>query len=539
MKILVLSLLRLGDVIQQGSLLKGLRRQYPEAEIHLLLNRQFSQVEKILDGVVDRYIYFDRDALQKGLGEIGYNVLWSYSHLESLISRLNAESYDMAINLTHNKLSGYLLGALQIKEKRGLYQQNGRFQGLSNRWLRYFNDRFSGTHNSLFHYVELLGNAFGIPVDSQEVTGSTEKSSKRTKLVLLQCLTSDTKKNWGLERFNQLKRIIEVSLVDYKVCVLGAPFEREKLLEVFAEKDLLICDLVEAREHLKSAALLVTGDTSIKHLAAQAGSPIVEIVIGSSDAIKTSAFSKQTVILQSQIPCAPCGHTQSCSQASHLCAEDISVERVFEAVWNQLSGEKIASTKLKQVLEKSVWSLYLDKEHAESEPVYRTAIEDLLRRYPVEAISEALPDWTVRTQTYRKWLNKSLRALPARDVFLTKRHFQSADIAELILCAQDILKSKMDEAGYFSALVDALLSRFSHPVQIFDRAQEAIKEIEEILIVRETFTHHLQTFSKEGAYYAKGIGQLSISGFEETGKSLQRDFENAGLQPRSRESAAP
>ncbi len=65
MKILVLSLLRLGDIIQQEPLLKGLREKHPSAEIHLLLNRQFASVERVLDSVVDKYIYFDRESLQK------------------------------------------------------------------------------------------------------------------------------------------------------------------------------------------------------------------------------------------------------------------------------------------------------------------------------------------------------------------------------------------------------------------------------------------------------------------------------------------
>ncbi|MEN0060386.1 MAG: lipopolysaccharide heptosyltransferase-I, partial [Bdellovibrio sp.] len=68
MKILVLSLLRLGDIIQQGPLLRGLRQKYPQAQLHVLAHSQFSQAEKILEGVVDRWIYFDREAVQRGLG---------------------------------------------------------------------------------------------------------------------------------------------------------------------------------------------------------------------------------------------------------------------------------------------------------------------------------------------------------------------------------------------------------------------------------------------------------------------------------------
>lgn len=525
MKILVLSLLRLGDIIQQAPLLKGLREKNPHAEIHLLLNRQFANVEKILDGVVDHYIYFERETLQKSLGDASANILWSYQQVEKLVESLNSQGFDQAINLTHNKLSAYLMGTLEVADKRGLYQADGRFQGLSNRWLRYFNDRFSGTQKSLFHYVELLGKAFDIPVQTE----SAVTPRKKSKLVLLQCLTSDQKKNWGLERFSQLKRTIEISLVDYEVMVLGASFERESLLEFFSEKDLLICDLPEARKHLQSAALLVTGDTSIKHMAAQIGTPIVEIAIGSSDPSKTAAYSSQAVVIQTQAGCAPCVHSQACPQPTHICAEDVSVEQVFGAVWDQLSGEKMAQRSLQLSLEKAVWTLYLDKANAHVEPFYALAAAEFLNSHPTEALQNVLTAWNEKSEQYRQWLKKAFSVLPTREELAVKRSFQTSDISDLILCAQDILKSKKDEVGYFQVFVEALLSRFNQPVQIYDRVSAALQEVEELLTIRESFTRHLQTISMEGAYYAKGIGQLSISGFEETRKSLQPNPQNAEL----------
>lgn len=536
MKILVVSLLRLGDLIQQITLLKGLRSQYPQAEIHLLANRQFAQVEKILASVVDRYIYFDREAVQKGLGEPGYNILWSYSQVESLVEKLNLESYDRALNLTHNKLSAYLMGALTIDDKRGLFHQEGHFQGLSNRWLRYFNDRFSGTQPSLFQYVELLSKAFSVPVSlSQEASGSPLKN----KLVLLHCLTSDDKKNWGLEKFAALKRTIEISLVDYKVQILGAPFEREALTQVFSDRDLLICDLVEVQQHLQNAALLVTGDTSVKHLAAQLGTAIVEIAIGSSDATKTAALSERSIVLHSTVPCAPCVHGQKCSQQSHLCAAEVSVERVFEAVWTQLSHGVMPAMDLGRRLDRAVWTLYLDKLNVEAEPEYQRALESLQLASIAKEREDFLAAWMETGRIHRDWYNKIFQALPSRDVLLSTRHFQSSDISELILCAQNILKSQKDTAGYFQSFMEALLARYAHPVQIIDRVNSALAEIDELLTIRETLTRYLQTLSREGAYYAKGIGQLPITGFEETGKSLPRDFEESGLQSRSREDATP
>lgn len=502
MKILVVSLLRLGDIIQQEPLLRGLREKHPEAEIHLLMNRQFAGVEKVLHGVVDKYVHFDRETLQRGLGESGFNIFYSYSILAEWVRSLNGERYDLAYNFTHNKLSAYLLGALEIPEKRGLYQAEGRFRGLDNRWLRYFNDRFSGSAKSLFHYVELLGNSFNLPVQPQ-AAGVRKKSKK----ILFQCLTSQAVKNWGLDNFLELKETIEKALVDYKVQILGAPFERETLAAVFAENDLLICDLAEARKHLQDCALLVTGDTSIKHLAAQMGVPLVELVLGTSDAVKTGAYSENARIL----------------------TEEINVQNVFTAVWDELSGEQQRVENTVASLEKAVWKLYLDKADQDSQPRYVEMLHQLMQAHQEKSLSQALIGFQERSQVYLTWQKRIAAAMPSRDFLAKRKNVSASDVAELILVAQDIIKSKKDEAGYFQGFLDCLLARYSQATQILDRVQDALNDQAELLAIRENLTRHLQSLSREGAYYAKGIGQLSIGGFEETGKSLQRNLEDAEL----------
>lgn len=533
MKILAVSLLRLGDVIQQAALFKGLRQQYPQAEIHLLMNQQFSHVDQVLPGIVDKYIYFDREALQKGVGEAHYNILWSYRQLESLVQGLNDETYDVVYNLTHTKLSGYLLGATTLENIKGLVYRDGRFQGLDNKWLRYFNDRFSGNEKSLFHYVELLGRAFDIPVT--KVPGVFSAKSKK-KTVLFQCLTSSSKKNWGLENYQVLKNMIERSLVDHKVRILGASFEKEDLLRCFSEEDLLICNLAEAREHLADSALLVTGDTSIKHLAAQQGTPIVEIAIGSSDPVKTGAFSANSVILQSNVPCAPCQHAQACQQASHLCAEDIKPDKVFEAVWDQLSLSPLKMPSFNHLMERAVWRLYLDSDT--SALAYQRQVREIREKLTQDEIQKNLKSWNEVSERFAHWLAQAKKALPTREELQQKRQFQSADIADLILIAQDILKSKADIAGYFQDFINALLSRFTQPIQIHERVSKALEEIEVLLKVRTDFTQILQIPSMEGPYYAKGIGKIPVDGFAETGESPKGSSEDPRIQPRGRETTA-
>jgi ADP-heptose:LPS heptosyltransferase len=441
--------------------------------------------------------------------------MWSYSELEKLINQLSAQNYDSVYNFTHNRLSAYIIGAVTAQNKKGLYQSEGRFRGLENAWLKYFNDRFSGRSLSLFHYVELLGNAFAIPVAKTPLRAK----GKAHKRVLFQCLTSDVKKNWGLENYRQLKFQIEKALVDYRVQILGAPFEREKLLQVFEEKDLLICDLQDVKQLCTQVDLLVTGDTSIKHLAAQEGLPTIEISLGGSDSLKTGAFSLNAQVIASTVACAPCVHSVACPQASHLCGEDVSVDQVFAAVWKSLSQDAQAHFHLERELDRAVWTSFLSGTPQNALLSHR----DQLTEKDLARVEQS-------TASLYAALRRIEAILPSETSTDGSNQLSSLNAADLVSCAQNVLQSGHDRAGFFQVYVEALTQKYNLPIQIYNRVNKALDEIRELLRLRESLIQELSTpVLQEGDYYAKGIGQLSIGGFEEAGKSLQRDHQDADL----------
>lgn len=521
MKILVVSLLRLGDLIQQEILIAGLREKHPHADIHLLVNGQFTQVEKIFAGKINKFFYFDREGLQRGLGEAQFNILWSFDQLQNLINQINQENYDQILNFTHTKLSAYLIGAFKAKEKKGLYQEEGRFRGLDSPWLRYFNERFSGNSPCLFNYVELLGKSFQIPL--KEMAGDEDRKNRREKVILFQCLTSDTKKNWGLDRFLALKSEIETNLADYKVKILGAPFEKETLLKKFKSEDLIICDMQEARAHLKSASLLVTGDTSIKHLAAQLGTPLVEIAIGSSDIRKTGAYSRNAVQLTSQVACAPCTHSAACPQKSHLCAEDVRVDQVFAGVWDQLAREKTQIRLDQSYLDKIVWTHHLDGTQASL--VTTVEIVQLIKTHR----SPVLNQWQAKTTELEESLLRFRQALPLKKDLEGRTALTAIEVSTIVAVAQDIVRTKKDPSGFFQSALDTLMAKHIDASHFLQQMNTALQEVQSLLDLRNSIISALRTVSQEGQVYAKGIGKLSGVSFEETRKRLPGDLENADL----------
>lgn len=370
MIILGISLLRLGDLILQKPLIEGLKKKYPQCEIHLLVNKQFAQAEFLFSGLVDRFIYFDRELLQKSCGENEFNIFWGLQNLKTFIEEINKIEYDRVYNFTHNRLTAHLAGMIKTKKQVGIYSRAGVFFGLNNPWIQFFNSYFGRPEAVGFHYTELLAKALEIPI---RLPSRALLPNPGGKCILLQPLTSDSKKNWGLEKFKALVNKLEQETT-YRVQVLGAPFEKEILERFFPASQLLICDLQSAVGHLAGAELLITGDTSIKHLAALYAVPTIELSLGSSQPLQVGTYAQDGIILESRVPCGPCPHSQPCSQATHLCAEKLSVAAVFSAVKIYLGQDR------------GGWSPFTRKYPDLN--IYRTAIRHIFG-WTVESLTES------------------------------------------------------------------------------------------------------------------------------------------------------
>jgi ADP-heptose:LPS heptosyltransferase len=348
MKILVMSLLRIGDVVLAAPILKALRDRHPEAEIHLMINSQFAQVSALMP-YIDRTILFERDRLQKGLGEASIPLFDSYARLESFLDEVNGTGYDQAINLTHSRLSGWMMSLIDAKEKIGLALDGTGRASFGSNWFRYLNNQTDAEGREVFHFADVF--KFGLQLDeTNSLKGSLVETAKgigeaetffasaggdAKPIVAVQALTSDTKKDWGLERFGEA--LIQFHRVHpaARIALLAAPFERERLAPLLkiltaagVDAHLAVLGFEGAFSLLRKAKLLLTGDTSIKHLASAAGTPLIEICLGSSDANRTGAYRHGSIILQSREACAPCVHSKPCHREKQFCASRIPTEAV-------------------------------------------------------------------------------------------------------------------------------------------------------------------------------------------------------------------
>ncbi|RYZ65216.1 MAG: hypothetical protein EOP05_20915, partial [Proteobacteria bacterium] len=331
MKILVLSLLRIGDIAMS-------------AGVDLMLNSQCAQIAPLLPSV-DRFLYFDRQGLQKGLGDPTVPFFESYEKLNELLEVVGQETYDLSINLTQNRLSGWLMGLIDSKQRVGLSLDASGAATFNSNWFRYLNTQIDLDSSEVFHFNDIFRFALGLenvksvrPILQETEAGAKEAdalSRGLKQIVCVQALTSDIKKDYPLPTFTAALATFAVRHPEATLMIMAAPFEQTRLQPVVdaltnaGHKAVLAVTSFEGAYSLvKKAKLTITLDTSIKHLAAAAGGRILEICLGSSDPFRTGADRSGTVIVTSKEACAPCTHSKACHRESQFCATRIPADAI-------------------------------------------------------------------------------------------------------------------------------------------------------------------------------------------------------------------
>lgn len=355
MKLLVVSLLRLGDILLATSVLRSLRREYPRAEIHILINGQFISAARLIP-YVNKVYGFDRDGIQQIIGMVDRGLLEAYFRVEDLVEQLQTERYDQVINLTHNRLSGWLTALVGCEKTQGVvFGADGKFS-VGSGWFEYLNDFGGATGNKGgFHFVDVFHYGTGLDASDRRIelkeTADGKKraaeilaAAKGSKKILLQPGSAETKKTFTSKKWRQIGTELQENEKDAAIFVMGSSQEEPILKEICDGTPFIpaVCDLEGAFSLLQQGNLLITGDTSIKHLAAATKIRILEISLGSSEYQKTGAYVSGAVIVQGLAACAPCSHRTPCTQKSHECADRISPELITLIAGAMIRQDEVA-----------------------------------------------------------------------------------------------------------------------------------------------------------------------------------------------------
>ena len=357
MKILVISLLRLGDFMQALPVLDGLRRQYRIRELDLLTFAPVRQMEPMVPGI-QRWWTLDRDGLQSGLGEADIPMLTSFAWLKETLDEIDANKYDCIVNLTQTYFSAWIAGYLHAPQRAGLTMDVRGQAQFHSPWFQYLDEHAGTQVSDVFHNTDIFFYGSGLNGPERQwrlqetKAGRAEVAALRLpkgEKIVLQMLTSENKKNWSTEAWLQMMRELHQSRPNASFVLLGAPNESSTLQAVHGQSQReglptvpAILSLAGALTLLKQAQLLITGDTSIKHLANATDIPVLELSLGSSDWRRTGAYKSNTYILQAKVACAPCPHSAPCSQARHECALQLKPSTVALTANYMLNASEVS-----------------------------------------------------------------------------------------------------------------------------------------------------------------------------------------------------
>ncbi|MDB4786847.1 lipopolysaccharide heptosyltransferase II [Planctomycetaceae bacterium] len=329
----------IGDVVMSTPALRALHKQHPEAEI-VGIHRPY--ISDVLDGtdLIHRSILHDRKSDLPERRGLGFTRL------------LKREQFDEIYLFTNSLRTGWVAWLSGAKRRVG-FANEGRG------WM--LTDALPGfdrevVKSALDYYIEIVEFA-GCEVESQQTELATTDEDEHRWQQFQNSLPAELQqkpivtfnaggafgeaKHWSTPKFAELGQSI-VDNFDRTVVVLCGPTERDMAQAIVQKAD---------REHVVSMAdqeltiglskaavkhseLLVTTDSGPRHFAQPFDVPVITI-FGPTHIGYSETYYKKGTHIQLPVDCGPC-QQRTCPLVHHKCMQDLTVERVFQAVRDNL-----------------------------------------------------------------------------------------------------------------------------------------------------------------------------------------------------------
>jgi heptosyltransferase-2 len=326
-KILIIKLDAVGDVLRTTSILKPLKKKYPDSHIEWCTRKNSNEIFKY-NSLVDEVILFEDDAL----------------------FRIGAEDYDIVINLDTSKTSSAIAANASAKSKFGfVLNKKGYVEAaspLAQQWLEMsaFDDVKKANQKS---YQEIMYEILGLelPVEPPLIHLSEKEKTAIAKKGFVKSISPNkpviglnvgvgTKwpsKGWPLKSWKDL--IAKLGSEDYNLLLLGGPEEVKiinQLKEEFTHITNTGCDnsLLEFAAIVDLCELIITADTLALHMATALEKKIIAL-FGPTSENEIELYGKG-IKLSSPDGCK-CYYKKNCSE-SVSCMEKITSDMVFNMI---------------------------------------------------------------------------------------------------------------------------------------------------------------------------------------------------------------
>ncbi|MFM2139013.1 MAG: hypothetical protein RJA57_1320 [Bacteroidota bacterium] len=322
-KFLIIRLSSIGDIVLTTPVIRCLKQQVADAQVHFLVRDRFQSV-------VAHNPYIDRLHV------------WGHSR-EQLLEELRSESFDAVIDLHHNARTLFLKRALGVKAYS--------FSKLNLRKYLYtaFKVNTLPSVHIVDRYLDTVAT-YGVKNDSKgldyfiaesEITRQEDiPASHHAGFIAAVIGAAHGTKRWPVHHWKRF-----CGGIRFPVILLGGAEDRERGEDIAAADPVKIYNacgkfsLNESADLVRKSRLVVTHDTGLMHIAAAFGRPIISLWGNTAPAFgMTPYYGDRPVsygIMETKgLWCRPCSKIgyEKCPMGHFRCMERIDPEQVLRLV---------------------------------------------------------------------------------------------------------------------------------------------------------------------------------------------------------------
>ncbi len=334
-KILIIFIARIGDLILFTPVLKGLLRHYGNCEISII-------VPPDLAHCVKKMPYFNEIVVCRTSNK--YNLLTRILQLVRLCVSVVTKKFDIVITplavtcttalvLSRVSRAKIKIGYTRNEDKNHIFTESIKLMPFEHDVVQNLKVLSKLNINSFDEKME-----FYISENDRSAAQIFLKNngmSENDTLVALHPVSQKEIKNWPAERFAQLGYKVSRQY-GTKIIIFGSSEEKkvaEDIKAVIGEKAIIQAgktSIQVAAAILERCKLLVCNDSSIMHIGAAIGIPMVAIW-GPSNHIRRGYSNNNQTIIRENLPCSPCPdgiYAHKCD--TRECLLQIPVDKVFD-----------------------------------------------------------------------------------------------------------------------------------------------------------------------------------------------------------------
>jgi ADP-heptose:LPS heptosyltransferase len=320
-KFLIIRFSSIGDIVLTTPVMRNLKQQVDDAEIHFLTKNQFRSI-------LDNNVYVDKVHVLEG-------------SFKQTAKALKSERFDYVIDLHNNLRSARVklnLKMLSFTVKKLNYEKWLMVKFKQNRLPDvHIVDRYLNTIRFFLNEPDKNGLDYFIPQKDEVDLHSLPKDFHTGYVGWVIGAKHNTKK------FPKSKIISIVDSINYPVVLLGGPedYEDGKYIEENTSGTVLNCcgkyNLNQSASFTRQAQLVVSNDTGLMHIAASFGKNIISLWGNTIPAFGMYPYveKKKSVIMENNnLDCRPCSKIgfKKCPKNHFKCMNDLKNQEISKSI---------------------------------------------------------------------------------------------------------------------------------------------------------------------------------------------------------------